>query len=64
MLCSAAAAAWFPKPKAQNIPAVAAVSALAISGFPAEASPLEQANEAMSATNGRHGDFTNIVATP
>lgn len=55
---------WFSTAEGQDLAAMAAGGTLDLSVFEHEAFPLERINEAVAATDQRHGGLTNIVVVP
>jgi threonine dehydrogenase-like Zn-dependent dehydrogenase len=61
---SYAGSLWFTTAEGQDMAAMAAGGTLDLSAFEHQAFPLERVNEAVQATEHRHGGLTNIVVTP
>jgi alcohol dehydrogenase len=55
---------WFSTAEGQDMAAMAAAGTLDLSVFEHERFPLERINEAVQATDNRHGGLTNIIVTP
>lgn len=55
---------WFSTAEGQDMAAMAATGSLDLSVFENECFPLDRVNEAVQATDRRHGGLSNIVVTP
>lgn len=61
---SYAGSLWFSTAEAQDMAAMAAAGTLDLGVFEHQRFPLDRINEAVQATEGRHGGLTNIVVVP